>query len=165
MRWYWIDRLLEFRSGRDAKAVKRVSPADDPLDDHLPGWPVMPNTLVTEGLAQMAGLLAAELTGFRQTVVLAKIARAEFYFDPLPGDTLVYAVTLVSATGEGAIFHATSRRGDELHAEVELVLAHPDAARPGTQSYDPKFLREMMRRYQGFEVGRDAHGDRLVDPA
>ena len=42
MRWYWIDRFLEFESGRYAKAVKNVSLAEDHLHDHFPGYPVSP---------------------------------------------------------------------------------------------------------------------------
>ena len=29
MRWYWIDRFLEFESGRYAKAIKNVSLAEE----------------------------------------------------------------------------------------------------------------------------------------
>ena len=36
MRWFWIDRFLEFESGRYAKAVKCVSLAEDYLHDHFP---------------------------------------------------------------------------------------------------------------------------------
>ena len=29
MRWYWIDRFIEFESGRYAKAIKNISLAED----------------------------------------------------------------------------------------------------------------------------------------
>ena len=64
MRWYWIDRFLEFESGRYAKAVKNVSLAEDHLHDHFPGYPLMPNSLVIEGLAQTGGLLVCEHSHF-----------------------------------------------------------------------------------------------------
>ena len=51
MRWYWIDRFIEFESGRYAKAIKNVSLAEDYLHDHFPKFPVFPNSLVIEGLA------------------------------------------------------------------------------------------------------------------
>ena len=37
MRWFWIDRSLEFESGRVATAVKTVSLSEDHLHDHFPG--------------------------------------------------------------------------------------------------------------------------------
>ncbi len=36
MRWYWIDRFIEFESGKRAKAVKNVSLAEEHLHDHFP---------------------------------------------------------------------------------------------------------------------------------
>ena len=57
MRWIWIDRFVEFESGRRAVAIKNVSLAEEHLHDHFPGYPIMPNSLITEGLAQTGGLL------------------------------------------------------------------------------------------------------------
>ena len=51
MRWYWIDRFLEFESGRYAKAMKNISLAEDYLHEHFPRYPVMPKSLIIEGLA------------------------------------------------------------------------------------------------------------------
>ena len=76
MRWYWIDRFTEFESGRRAKAVKNITLAEDHLHDHFPGYPIMPNSLVIEGMAQTGGLLVCESTGFREKVVLAKLSKA-----------------------------------------------------------------------------------------
>ena len=42
MRWIWIDRFLEFQSGKSARAVKNLSLAEDHFADHFPGYPVMP---------------------------------------------------------------------------------------------------------------------------
>ena len=38
MRWYWIDRFIEFESGRYAKAIKNISLAEEYLHDHFPGY-------------------------------------------------------------------------------------------------------------------------------
>ena len=55
MRWIWIDRIVEFQSGSFLKAIKNVSLAEEHLHDHFPGFPVMPASLITEGLAQSGG--------------------------------------------------------------------------------------------------------------
>ena len=75
MRWFWIDRFLEFRSGQYAKAVKNVSLAEDHLHDHFPGYPVMPSSLVVEGLAQTGGLLVGEHSNFEEQGGLAKVPK------------------------------------------------------------------------------------------
>ena len=59
MRWFWIDRFIEFEAAR-AKAIKNISLGEEHLHDHFPGYPVMPNTLIVEGMAQTGGLLVCE---------------------------------------------------------------------------------------------------------
>ena len=76
MRWFWIDRFTEFVSGSHATAVKGISLAEDHLHEHHTGYPVMPNTLVIEGVAQAGGLLVSEHYGFSELVVLAKLSKA-----------------------------------------------------------------------------------------
>src|SRR5215216_1556181 len=103
MRWFWFDRYTEFVSGKHAVGVKNVSLAEEHLHDHFPGAPVMPNTLIIEGLAQTGGLLVAEHGGFVERVILAKIAKARFHFAAVPGDTLEYRTTIDDIQKDGAI--------------------------------------------------------------
>jgi 3-hydroxyacyl-[acyl-carrier-protein] dehydratase len=163
VRWYWIDRFLEFESGRYAKAVKNVSLAEDHLHDHFPGYPLVPNSLVIEGLAQTGGLLICEYNHFSEKVVLAKVPKAEFYCEATPGDTLVYTATAEYIRPEGAMVTATSYKGDVLHAKAEIVFAHLNDARLASLFSPETFLR-MMRLLGAFSVGRAADGSRLVPP-
>jgi 3-hydroxyacyl-[acyl-carrier-protein] dehydratase len=64
MRWLWIDKFVEFERGRRAVAIKNVSIVEEEIDDYVPGFPIMPNTLIIEGMAQTAGLLIGEYSGF-----------------------------------------------------------------------------------------------------
>jgi 3-hydroxyacyl-[acyl-carrier-protein] dehydratase len=163
MRWYWIDRFLEFESGRYAKAIKNVSLAEEHLHDHFPNYPVIPNSLVIEGLAQTGGLLVCEYNQFSEKVILAKIPKAEFFCEAVPGDTLTYTTTIEYVRQEGAMITATSRKGDVLHAEAEIVFAHLNDSRTGSL-FDPKVFLRMMRLLGAFDVGRAADGSPLVPP-
>ena len=166
MRWFWIDRFREFDSGRSAVAVKNVSLAEEHLHDHFPGAPVMPNSLVIEGLAQTGGLLVAEHGGFNERVVLAKVAKATFHFPAVPGDTLVYHVTIEDINKDGAIVSGVSRVGERLQAEVQIVFAHLSEAAAGKSLFDPGTLLAMLKLLRVFEVGRDAQGHPLeISPA
>ena len=78
MRWIWIDKFVEFESGRRAVAVKNVTLAEEHLHDHFPGYPVMPPSLMIEGMAQTAGILVGEARNFSEKVILAKVKRATF---------------------------------------------------------------------------------------
>src|SRR4051794_21047644 len=102
MRWIWIDRFEEFHSRQSARAVKNLSVAEDYFEEHFPGWPVMPATLILEGLAQTGGILVGEANDFREKVVLAKITRAVFHREMVPGETLVYDAEILTLRPEGA---------------------------------------------------------------
>jgi 3-hydroxyacyl-[acyl-carrier-protein] dehydratase len=164
MRWYWIDRFVEFHSGRQAKAVKNISLAEDHLHDHFSYYPVIPHTLVLEGLAQTGGLLVCEYNHFRERVVLAKVPKAVFHCVATPGDTLLYTATVEYIRPEGAMVSATSHKGDRLHAEAEIVFAHLNDARAGSL-FDPATFLRMMRLLGAFDIGLTADGRRLQPPA
>lgn len=164
MRWYWIDRFVEFHSGKSAKAIKNVSLAEDHLHDHFPYYPMIPNSLVIEGMAQTGGLLVCEHGHFQEKVVLAKVPKAVFHCDATPGDTLVYSAKIEYIREEGAMVSTTSHKGDVLHAEAEIVFAHLNDPRLGN-FFDPATFLRMMRLLGAFDVGVAADGSRLQPPA
>ena len=71
MRWIWIDKFLVFESGKRAVAIKNLTLAEEHLHDHYPGFPVMPESLMIEGMAQTAGILVGEARDFTEKVILA----------------------------------------------------------------------------------------------
>jgi len=164
MRWYWIDRFLEFESGRYAKAVKNISLAEDHLHDHFFGYPVIPKSLVVEGIAQTGGLLVCEYNRLAEKVVLAKIPFARFYGEALPGDTLTYTATIEFVNKDGAMISATSHKGGELHAEMEVVFAHLSEDYAEKTLIDPATMVHMLRILKAYDVGRAADGSPLVEP-
>src|SRR4029453_17193742 len=90
MRWIWIDRFTAFESGKSATAVKNLSLAEDHFAEHFPGYPVMPASLILEGMAQTGGILVGEANQFKEKVILAKVPRAVFHREMLAGELLVY---------------------------------------------------------------------------
>lgn len=126
MRWFWIDRFIEFESGKSAKAVKNVSLAEEHLHDHFPGFPVMPGSLMLEGMAQTGGILLGETHKFQHIVILAKVPKVVYHSWAVPGDTLVYSAELLEARPEGGITRVTATCGERLVAEAEIVFVHLD---------------------------------------
>jgi len=165
MRWYWIDRFLEFESGRRAKAIKNVSLAEEHLHDHFPGYPLMPNSLVIEGMAQTGGLLVCEYNQLAEKVVLAKISKVRFYCEAMPGDTLTYTATIEYVHKDGALVKATSHKGEQLQAEMDVVFAHLDGQFQEKTLFEHGTLLHMLRILRAFEVGHAADGSPLVEPA
>jgi 3-hydroxyacyl-[acyl-carrier-protein] dehydratase len=129
MRWIWIDRFLEFQRGKSARALKNLSLAEDFFADHFPGYPVMPGSLILEGLAQTGGILVGEVNDFREKVVLAKIPWARFQREALAGEQLIYDAELLHMRPEGAAVHGRATSNGDLVAEAEIFFAHLDQSR------------------------------------
>ena len=165
MRWFWIDRFTEFEHSHRAMAVKNVALAEEHVDRYMPGFPIMPATLVIEGMAQTAGILIGEHNLFQQRVVLAKVSRAVFFGLAFPGDTLTFRTEVQNIHEDGAMAMGTCRIGDELLAEIELVFAHLDEEKfGGGELFEPAELMAMLRLLRLYDVGRKADGSRLDLP-
>lgn len=173
MRWIWIDRFLDFQSGKSARAVKNLSLAEDHFADHFPGFPVMPAPLILEGLAQTGGILVGEANQFREKVVLAKIPRAAFRRDVVAGERLVYDVELLHLRPEGASVsgrvYATEQDRDlpatALVAEAEIFFAHLDKSRSQQLFGERNFvfsgeMRHLLGRFVPSLAATD--GDRVT---
>ena len=143
MRWFWIDRFVEFHSGSHARAIKNVTLAEDHLHDHFPGFPVMPGSLIIEGMAQTGGILLGEMTKFENMVVLAKIPKVTFHHCVCPGDTLQYDVKLLDAREDGGIVDSRAHVGERLVAEAEIFFARLN--RDDAQNISQECLLTMMQ--------------------
>src|ERR1700722_184770 len=130
MRWIWIDKFIEFTSRKSATAVKNVSLAEEHLHDLYPAFPIMPHSLIIEGMAQTAGILVGEARNFAEKVILAKIGRATFHRLVRPGDTLHYQADIEQLSDEGASISGIVRCGLDANApvvaEIELMFSHID---------------------------------------
>jgi len=107
MRWIWIDKFEKFEVNVAAVAIKNVSLAEEHLHDHFPGFPVMPASLMIEGMAQTAGILVGAARNFQEKVILAKIGKAAFSRLVRPGEQLVYSAKIVNVTEQGAAIEGT----------------------------------------------------------
>ena len=157
MRWFWIDRFTEFKSGSHATAIKNVTLAEEHLHDHLPGFPVMPAALMVEGMAQTGGILLGERNQFAHIVILAKVPKMTFHSWACPGDTLLYSAKLIEARDEGGMVEVKAHVGDRLVAEGEIVFAHVDDAANGGAKIDQKnFVFQILRNV--LDVGKAGDG-------
>jgi 3-hydroxyacyl-[acyl-carrier-protein] dehydratase len=141
MRWIWIDRFTEFRRREFARAVKQWSLAEDLFAAHFPGYPVVPASLLIEGLAQTGGILVGDANDFREKVVLAKIPKAVFHADVLAGEELTYETTMVDLRAEGGLVSGkVLAAGGRPVAEAEIFFAHLDQARSHQVFGDRNFV-------------------------
>lgn len=140
MRWIWIDKFIEFNSGKNAVAVKNVTLAEEHLHDHFPGFPVMPESLMIEAMAQTAGILVGEAKNFQEKVILAKIKKAVFFDYVRPGDTIQLNAKIESITSEAASTTGKITCGEKLIAEIDLMFSHIDQNLAGKKFPDENFV-------------------------
>jgi len=155
VRWIWIDRFLEFQSGKKARAVKNLSLAEDYFAQHFPGYPVMPACLIIEGMAQTGGILVGEVNDFKEKVVLAKIPRAAFHREMLAGETLEYEAEIQHLRPEGASVEGRVYSDGQLTAEMEIFFAHLDQNRAQQMFGEHNFVfsGEMRNLVRGLTRG------------
>jgi 3-hydroxyacyl-[acyl-carrier-protein] dehydratase len=158
MRWYWIDRFIEFESGKRARSVKNVSLAEEHLHDHFPGFPVMPGSLMIEGMAQTGGILLGEHFGFRYNVILAKVPKVVFHSWACPGDQLIYSAELLDAREEGGSVSVEATVGDRSVASAEIVFAHLKTDDPQFSRIDQKNFVFRMNLLDILTVGKAGSG-------
>ncbi|HTU19075.1 MAG TPA: 3-hydroxyacyl-ACP dehydratase FabZ family protein [Gemmataceae bacterium] len=154
MRWIWIDRFVDFQSGKSARAVKNLSLAEDHFRDHFPGYPVMPAALILEGLAQTGGILVGEVNNFQEKVVLAKVPRAVFHREMFAGEQLVYEAEIQHLRPEGASVLGRVLVGGQVTVEAEIFFAHLDQSRSKQLFGDRNFvftgeLKHLLGRLTG----------------
>ena len=158
MRWIWIDKFVEFTPKTSATAVKNVTLAEEHLHDLYPGFPIVPHSLIVEGMAQTAGILVGEARNFAEKVILAKIGRATFHRLVRPGDTIVYNAKIDQLSEQGASVSgtvtATQGQGQSsLVAEIELMFSHIDQNLAGLRFPEHNFVfteqfTELLKTYR-----------------
>ena len=140
MRWIWIDKFIEFESGKHAVAIKNVTLAEEHLHDHFPGFPVLPESLCIEAMAQTAGILVGEAKKFQEKVILAKIKKAVFFDYVKPGDTIKLDATIESIAPEAASTSGRITRSEKLIAEIDLMFSHIDQNLAGKEFPEENFV-------------------------
>jgi 3-hydroxyacyl-[acyl-carrier-protein] dehydratase len=140
MRWIWIDKFIEFESGKRAVALKNVTLAEEHLHDHFPGFPVMPESLCIEAMAQTAGILVGQAKKFQEKVILAKVKKAVFFDYVKPGDTILLDAKIESIAPEAASTSGRITRSDKLIAEIDLMFSHIDQNLAGKEFPEENFV-------------------------
>jgi len=164
MRWFWIDRFIEFVRDTRATTIKNVSFGEEPIDDYLPGHPHYPHSLIIEGMAQTGGLLVSEAGGFQTKTVLAKVSKAIFHDLIVPGDQILLTAVVQDKKPTGAIIEGTVTVDGQVRAELDLSFAFLDDRFGETGLFPPEDLLRTLRILKLFDVAVDKNGNRIHPP-
>ena len=148
----WIDAITEYEPDKRLVAVKNVSLSEEHVHDHFPAHgdepalPLMPNSLIVEGMAQTAGILVGSVNAFREKVILAKIVRATIERDVVPGQSIRYDATIERMDDAGASTTGTIERLDHGDGSwmqigrIDLIFSHIDNNMAGMEFPEHNFV-------------------------
>lgn len=151
MRFILIDRIVSLEAGRQIKAVKNVSLAEEYLADHFPAFPVLPGVLLLEGLIESASWLVRETENFAHSMVLLKEARNVKYKSFLaPGGQIEYTVTARTIEDSVSSFAGFGLSNGERIVEAKFTLRHFNLADEdsGMAAVDVKIIESMKKRLE-----------------
>jgi UDP-3-O-[3-hydroxymyristoyl] N-acetylglucosamine deacetylase/3-hydroxyacyl-[acyl-carrier-protein] dehydratase len=99
-----VDKIIELRE-HSIVGVKNVTMNEPIFTGHFPGNPVFPGVLQIEAMAQVGGIFA--LSGLDDahlySTYFMKIDKVKFKSKVVPGDTLVFELTLLSPIRRGLV--------------------------------------------------------------
>ena len=151
MRFILIDKVVSLNSGREIKAVKSVSLAEEYLADHFPTFPVLPGVLLLEGLIESASWLVREKEKFNHSMLLLKQARNVKYKSFLPpGAQIEYAVQARTIEENVSSFAGFGESNGERIIEAKFGLRHFNLAdeNPVMAAVDAEIIENLKQRWK-----------------
>jgi 3-hydroxyacyl-[acyl-carrier-protein] dehydratase len=151
MRFNLVDRILELEKGQSIKAVKNLSLAEEYLQDHFPGFAVMPGVLMVETLVQTAAWLMRETEDFKFSTILLKQARGvKFNSFVTPGRQLRVSVTTHQWGPTECTFKCESSIDGEsaVSARITLQQLNLRDRNPAMGKTDEHLIAKLKEIYQ-----------------
>jgi len=151
MRFILIDKIISLESGKEIKAVKGVSLAEEYLADHFPTFPVLPGVLLLEGLIESASWLVREAENFAHSMILLEEARNVKYKSFLsPGAQIEYTVEVKTVEENVSSFTGFGLSEGERIVEARFGLRHFNLAdeNPTMAAVDAEIVENMRNRWK-----------------
>ena len=123
MRALLVDKIIQYEPGTSIIGIKNVTMSENFLQDHFPGFPVMPGVLVLEAMAQVAGiaLLGVVPEKEKKLLYLSGVDRCRFRRPVVPGDQLRIEAEIMSLKTKVCKCRATASVDGNVCTEAELL--------------------------------------------
>ena len=122
-----VDRITELTKGESIEGYKNVSISEQVFQGHFPDHPVYPGVMIIEGMAQAGGVLAFkslpesdQQDPNEKVVYFMSIDKAKFRRPVIPGDQLIYKITVIKNKGAVWQLDAKVYVDDKIVAQAEL---------------------------------------------
>lgn len=140
MRFYLVDRILEFKEKKSLLAVKNVSKVEEFFENQNPNTQVMPPMLVLEANLQAAAWLITASTNFTKRAILFALGEVSFYHEVFPGDQLIIEIEIQSWMEEGVLVRAKTEVNNKIVIEWNGICVLIEAK----QLEEPEKTRHMF---------------------
>ena len=151
MKFCLVDRIKVLQPGNSIQTIKNVSLAEEYLQDHFPGFSVLPGVMMVECLVQSCAWLSRVTDDFGFSTLLLKQARAVKFNSFLkPGETLEVTATLKSTDATTAEFAASGTVGGQSAVSARIVLSKQNLAdlNPQMAENDRRLTASMRELFQ-----------------
>lgn len=120
----FVKELRKVEPGQSAECTALFSRDDPMFAGHFPGNPLVPGVILTEALAQTAGIAAASGSpqGTRPLFLLSAIRAMKFFAAARPEEEILLQAEKLAQVGELWQFQVVARVGEKTVAEGQLVL-------------------------------------------
>ena len=116
----FVDAVIEHHPGVSATCIKSFPASDPVFRGHFPGNPIVPGVLLTEALAQTAGIAAAVQSG---PLLLSAIRGMKFFGAVRPDEPLTLRATVVKTVGPLWQFDVSAECAGKKVADGQVVLS------------------------------------------
>jgi 3-hydroxyacyl-[acyl-carrier-protein] dehydratase len=151
MKFCLVDRITALTPGESIQTIKNVTLAEEYLQDHFPGFSVLPGVLMVECLVQSCAWLSRVTDDFQYSTLLLKQAKAiKFNSFLKPGQTLEVTATLKSLDTGSADFVASGSVQGQSAVSARLTLSRQNLAElnPGMADNDARLIAAMKELYE-----------------
>lgn len=146
MRFNLVDRIVSVEPGRNLRAAKNLTLAEEYLAEHFPTFPVMPGVLMLQTLVEAGAWLLRITEDFRHSVIVLREAKNVKYGHFMePGKQMEMSIELLEQTERLSTFKGKGEVEGQTTVSAKLTLERYNLRdrNPAWQATDERIVAHL----------------------